>query len=91
MTRLTSSNETIFTKGLDTWYEIYKDLLSEKTFNESTGKERFSHAKLISTYKSLRSNLPYLYYLQKVQKFKHSYILQILWMVDDYLIRENEK
>ena len=46
MQRLTSTNETIFTTKLDTWYEVYKNFLAEKTLNEETGKERFKHAKL---------------------------------------------
>lgn len=61
MIRLTSTNETIFTKKLDAWYETYKDFLAEKTLNEDTGKESFTHAKLVSAYRSLRTNLPYLF------------------------------
>jgi len=59
--RLTSTNEVILTKNLNTWYEKYKDFLSEKTLNELTGKESFTHAKLVSAYRSLRTNLPYLF------------------------------
>ncbi len=63
--RLTSTNETIFTKNLDAWYEIYKDFLAEKTLNEDTGKENFTHAKLVSAYRSLKTNLPYLFTYKK--------------------------
>ena len=59
--RLTFTNETIFTKKLDTWYETYKYFLAEKTLNDVTGKESFTHAKLVSAYRSLRTNLPYLF------------------------------
>ena len=59
--RLTSTNESIFTKKLDAWYETHKYFLGEKTFNETTGKEYFTHAKLVSAYRSLRTNLPYLF------------------------------
>ena len=59
--RLTSTNETIFTKMLDAWYETYKNFLSEKTLNETTGKEYFTHAKLVSAYRNLRTNIPYLF------------------------------
>jgi hypothetical protein len=65
MYKLTSTNETIFSKKLVTWYETYKDFLNEKTLNESTGKEYFTHAKLVSAYKSLRTNLPYLFTYKK--------------------------
>ena len=61
MHRLTSTNETIFTKRLDAWHETYEDFLAERTLNESTGKETFTHAKLVTAYKSLRTNLPYLF------------------------------
>ena len=59
--RITSTNETIFIKNLDSWYNIHKNFLAEKTFNELTGKESFTHAKLVSAYRSLRTNLPYLF------------------------------
>jgi len=59
--RLTSTNEVILTKNLDTWYETHKHFLAEKTLNELTGKESFTHAKLVSAYRSLRTNLPYLF------------------------------
>jgi len=65
MNKLTSTNETIFTKKLDAWHKIYQDFLAEKTLNESTGKESFTHAKLVSAYRSLRTNLPYLFTYKK--------------------------
>ena len=65
MFRLTSTNETIFIKNLDSWYETHKDFLAEKTFNEITGKENFTHAKLVSAYRSLKTNLPYLFTYKK--------------------------
>ena len=68
MNRLTSTNETIFRKKLDTWYEIYQDFLAKKTLNESTGKESFTHAKLVSAFRSLRTNLAYLF---TYKKYKH--------------------
>lgn len=68
MHRLTSTNETIFTKRLNAWYETHKDFLAEKTLNENTGKESFTHAKLVSAYRSLGTNLPYLF---THKKYKH--------------------
>ena len=70
MYKLTYTNETIFTKKLDEWYEIHKDFLAEKTMNESTGKEYPTHAKLVSAYKSLRTNLPYLFTHKKYKYLK---------------------
>ena len=63
--RLTSTNETILTKNLDAWYDRYKYFLAEKTVNELTGKESFTHVKLVSAYRSLRTNLPYLFTYKK--------------------------
>ena len=63
--RLSSTNKTIFTKNLDIWYERYKDFLAEKTLSEVTGKENYTHAKLVSAYRSLRTNLPYLFTYKK--------------------------
>jgi len=71
MNRLTSTNETIFTKKLDAWHEIYQGFLAEKTLNESTGKESFTHAKLVSAYRSLRTNLPYLF---TYKRYKHLHV-----------------
>jgi len=68
--RLTSTNEVILTKNLDAWHETYKDFLSEKTLNEVTGKENITHAKLVSAYRSLRTNLPYLF-THKRYKYLH--------------------
>jgi len=68
--RLTSTNKVILTKNLDAWYVTYKDFLSEKTLNEVTGKENFIHAKLVSAYRSLRTNLPYLF-THKRYKYLH--------------------
>ena len=65
MNRQTSTNETIFTKRLDIWYEIHKGFLAEKILNESTGKESFTHAKLVSAYRSLKTNLSYLFCYKK--------------------------
>ena len=63
--RLTFTNETIFTKNLDTWYKMHKGFLAEKTLNKLTGKESFTHTKLVSSYRSLRTNLPYLFTYKK--------------------------
>lgn len=42
-----------------------KDFLAEKTTNEETGKSRFKHARLISAYRGLRANMPYLFTYKK--------------------------
>jgi len=70
MYKLTSTKETIFTKKLNEWYEIHKNFLAEKALNESIGKAYPIHAKLVSIYKSLRTNLPYLFMCKRYKHLK---------------------
>jgi len=42
-----------------------KRIFMKIRLNESTGKERFTHTKLVSAYRSLRTNLPYLFIYKK--------------------------
>ena len=66
--KFTSTSETIFTKKLDDWHEPYKDFLNEKTLNKEYAKKNFIHAKLVSVYRRLRTNWPYLF---RHKKHKH--------------------
>lgn len=59
--KLKSSDEVRFTKALDIWYLKYKDFIEEKTLNSETGKEFYTHQRTRSAYRSLVSNLPYLF------------------------------
>lgn len=61
MYNLTSTTQTIFTKKLNEWYEKHKYFLAERTINTDTLKESFTHQKLVSAYRSLVTNLPYLF------------------------------
>ena len=65
-------NETTFINSIDAWYETHKDFLAEKTFNETIGKENFTHAKLVSAHRSLRTNLPHLFTYKKHKKFRYT-------------------
>ncbi len=62
---LTKTTDLTFTIKLDKWYDKYKDFLNEKILNESTQKETFTHYRLVAAYKSLRTNLPYLFTCKK--------------------------
>ncbi|NOQ30657.1 MAG: transposase [Helicobacteraceae bacterium] len=70
MRTLTTTTETRFTNKLNIWYEIYKDFLAEKTLNIETNKESYKHQKLVSAYRSLRRNSPYLFTYKKYPKLK---------------------
>ena len=61
MYNLTSTTKTIFTKKLNEWYEKHKEFLAERTINPDTLKESFTHQKLVSAYRSLVTNLAYLF------------------------------
>ncbi len=61
VSRLTQTTEKNFTKNLNEWYEKYKDFLSEKSVSLATGKPHYTHPKIRAAYRSLRTNLPYLF------------------------------
>ena len=46
---------------LECWYQKYKAFLNEKTLNEETKKWRYTHRRLRSAFRSLNTNLPYLF------------------------------
>jgi lipid A disaccharide synthetase len=87
MYKLTSTTQSIFTKKLNEWYEKHKDILAEKTINPDTLKEAYTHQKLVSAYKSLKTNLPYtlkghlVFLLTRMRKILR-YTILILLMVD---------
>lgn len=62
---LTTSNEKEFTILLNNWFEKWKDFLKEKTINPETGGWFYTHKRLRSAYRSLKTNLPYLFTYQK--------------------------
>jgi len=69
MYNLTTTTEEKITKKLDVLYENYKDILLEKSINEATKEVSYTHPKIVSTYKSIRRNIPYLFTYQKYKNF----------------------
>ena len=65
MKTLTYTDKETFTEQLKDWHATWHDFLKEKTTNPETGKWFFSHKRLRSAYKSLQSNLPYLFTYQQ--------------------------
>lgn len=61
MRNLTSTNETNFTKKLEEWYTIHKEFLDSKSTSLITKKEHYTHPRVRSAYRSLITNLPYLF------------------------------
>ena len=50
-----------FEGSLRLWYEKWKSFLNERTVNENTGKSHYTHKRLRSAYRSLKTNLPWLF------------------------------
>ena len=65
---LTKSNKKEFTILLNNWFEKWKEFLKEKTINSDTGKWFYTHKRLRSAYRSLKTNLPCLFTYQKYPK-----------------------
>ena len=59
--KLKYSDQIRFKKALDIWYLKYRYFIEEKTINKDTGKEFYTHQRTRSAYRSLVSNLPYLF------------------------------
>ena len=67
---LASANEETFFKQLSEWHEEWKDFLKEKTINIETRKWFYTHKRVRSAYRSLKTNLPYLFTYQKYPNLK---------------------
>lgn len=62
---LTRLDEETLTKLLADWHEKWKYFLKERTINSETGKWFYTHKRTRSAYRSLKTNLPYLFTYQK--------------------------
>jgi len=58
---LAKSDRETFTKRLNEWHKKWEDYLAEKTINPITDKWHYTHKRLRSAYRSLKTNLPYLF------------------------------
>jgi len=70
--QLTKSNEKDFTKILDDWQIKWQNFLKEKTVNPLTNKWNYTHKRIRSAYRSLKTNSPYLFTYQKYPELKMS-------------------
>lgn len=50
-----------FEGALKLWYQKWKSFLDERILNEETGKSHYAHKRLRSAYRSLKTNLPWLF------------------------------
>lgn len=58
---LTKLDRKSFSADLKKWHEKWADFLSEKTRNPETERWHYTHRRLRSAYRSLNTNLPYLF------------------------------
>ncbi len=54
-------NEENFTTALVAWHERWRDFLCERTTDLITGRWHYTHRRLRAAYRSLKTNLPYLF------------------------------
>lgn len=65
---LTKTTEEKFIILLDAWYFRWSDFLKEKTTVPGSKKWFYTHRKTRSAYRSLRTNLPFLFTYQRLKK-----------------------
>jgi len=65
---LTKITEQLFIEELSNWYNQWETFLKEKTTNPETGRWCYTHKRVRSAYRSLKTNLPYLFTYQKYPK-----------------------
>ena len=63
--QLTKSTEKEFTELLNNWHAKWQTFLKEKTVNPFTDKWCYTHKRIRSAHRSLKTNLPYLFTYQK--------------------------
>ena len=55
------ADEESFSQELAAWHEKWHEFLKERTTNTETGKWHYTHKRLRSAHRSLKTNLPYLF------------------------------
>ena len=58
---MTHTDKESFEGALFSWQNKWKIFLNERSTNEETGKSFYTHKRLRSAYRSLKTNLPWLY------------------------------
>jgi len=59
------ADEETFSRELVDWHTRWREFLSERTTNRETGKWSYTHKRLRAAYRSLRTNLRYLFTYQR--------------------------
>ena len=61
MDLMKQTDKESFIGMLDLWHEKWKDFLNERTINPQTNRSFYTHKRLRSAYRSLKTNLPWLF------------------------------
>lgn len=67
---LTELDEKLFSRLLNEWHEEWKEFLKERTFAQDSKHWWHTHKRLRSAYRSLKTNLPYLFSYQKYPELR---------------------
>jgi hypothetical protein len=62
---LTRASEGLFSESLLAWHKKWAEFLKERTYAPDRGHWWYTHRRLRSAYRSLKTNLPYLFSYQK--------------------------
>jgi hypothetical protein len=62
---LTRTTEPAFSAAVETWHDTWKEFLKERTTNPVTRRWFYTHKRIRSAYRSLKTNLPNLFTCQK--------------------------
>ena len=62
---LPTLNEKVFAELLGLWYQKWSEFLKERTYSEDQKHWRYTHRRIRSAFRSLKTNLPYLFTYQK--------------------------
>lgn len=70
--QLTTCDRVWFEILLDIWYLQYESFIKERTINPETKHWFYTHKRVRSAYRSLRTNLPYLFTYQTVKRMPNT-------------------
>ena len=81
---LSITNETVFTQLLNVWLEKWGEFLKERTYHTDGRHWQYTHKRIRSAFRSLSSNLPYLF---TYQRYPHLHIPNTTNSLDGYFGR----
>lgn len=65
---LAKTEEIVFVQALNQWYARWRAFLMERTYSEDGRRWQYTHRRIRAAYRSLKTNLPYLFTYQKYPK-----------------------